>query len=389
MNWKLRTNGLVRVSGGGPWSGLSLALTLLLTLAACGTGDGSSGPAARTIAEASEPTSEVATSEASTAAGSGAPAVRAALVRTAAPAVEDVVDLADLPADLRPLRRAVLAAEVPGTVEAVRVEKGQAVRRGQELVRVDTRALEQAVAEAEALYRQADADHTRAQNLFERRSITKKDLLAAVTARDVAEVRLASVRLDLDKSKVKAPWSGRVADKKVEVGDYVTPGQPVVELVDVSRLEVRAPAPSSDVPYLEVGAPAVVRVDAFPGETFEGEVVRLAAELDPGARTLDVEVEIANRDGRLKPGMLARVEIPRRTFQGALLVPLAAVVDLGDRRVVYVVEDGRAHRREIQPGPVVGERVVVREGLTAGDRVVVEGTRNVAEGQAVREAETG
>jgi len=353
-----------------------LAFALLLT--AC-SADSASSP---TTAEAEEASPETSVATAPTAS-------RAALVRTANPTVEDVVDLADLPADLVPLRRATLAAEVPGTVEALRVEEGQAVARGQELARVDTRALEQAVTEAKAFFRQADAQHTRAQNLFERRSITQKDLLDAITNKDVAESRLASAKLDLEKSRVVAPWAGRVTEKKVEVGDYVLPGQPVVELVDVSRLKVRAPAPASDVPYLEVGAPAVIRLDAFPGETFEGEVVRLAAELDPAARTLGVEVEIPNRNGRLKPGMLARMEIPRRTLQDALLVPLAAVVDLGDRQVVYVVEDGVAHRREIAPGPVVGERVVIREGLAATDRVVVEGTQSVAEGQAVREAEVG
>jgi membrane fusion protein (multidrug efflux system) len=373
MNSKLRTNGLA-----------TGALTLLVTLAACGSGDGTSS---RTTADASESTGQTAASEAS--AGSDAPAARAALVRTAHPAVEDVVDEAVLPADLRPLRRAVLAAEVPGTVEAVEVEEGQAVTRGQELVRVDTRELEQRVAEAEALYRQADAQQDRAEALFERRSITQKDLDDAITSKDVAETRLASAKLDLEKSRVKAPWSGQVADKRVEVGDYVVPGQPVVELVEVSRLKVRAPASASDVPYLKVGVPAEVRVDAFPGEIFEGKVVRLAAELDPDARTLDVEVEIANRDGRLRPGMLARVKIPRRTLKGALLLPLESVVDLGDRRVVYVVEDGLARRREIETGPVVGERVVIQKGLSADDRVVVEGTQNVAEGQAVREAEAG
>jgi len=354
----------------------ALALALLLALTGCGSGETTSP----TSAEASE-------TPASASAGPAAATPRAALVRTATPSVEDVVDLADLPADLLPLRRAVLAAEVPGTIEAIDVEEGQAVAKGQELARVDTRSLEQAVAEAEAYFRQADAQNTRAQNLFERRSITQKELLDAITNKDVAETRLAAARLDLEKSKILAPWAGRVAEKKVEVGDYVLPGQAMIELVDVSRLKVRAPAPASDVPYLDLGAHAVVRVDAFPGKTFEGRVVRLAAELDPSARTLGVEVEIPNRDGRLKPGMLARMEIPRRTLEDALLVPLGSVVDLGDSRVVYVVEDGVAHRREIETGPVVGERVVVRSGLTAADRVVVEGTQSVAEGQAVREAE--
>lgn len=357
--------GIVRVRRCKVEAGIiAVLLSAVVLLAGCGGGE---------APEAAEP---VAARE-----------TRPVLVRTATPEVETVVDRADLAADVVPLRRATLAAEVPGTVDALAVEEGQRVRRGQEIARIDTRALEQAVAEAEALFRQADAQHTRARKLFERRSITKKDLEDAITGLDVAGARLASARLELEKSKIRAPWSGRVTEKHAEVGDYVLPGQPVVELVDVSRVKVEAPAPASDVPYLETGVPATVVVDALPGETFEGRVTRLAAELDPGARTLEVEVEIPNPEGKLKPGMLARMEIPRRTLEDALLVPLEAVVDLGERRVVYVVEEGVARRRTVELGPVVGERVVVASGLSPGDRVIVEGTASVAGGQRVREAD--
>ena len=154
------------------------------------------------------------------------------LVETAAPAVEDVLDMAELPGDLLPARRAVLAAEVPGTIESVTVDLGDAVRRGQTLVTIDTRALAQAVAEAESVFRQTTAQRERAENLFEKRSITKKDLLDAVTNQEVAESRLASARLELAKSRVSAPWAGRVTGKRVEVGDYATPGMPLIELVE-------------------------------------------------------------------------------------------------------------------------------------------------------------
>lgn len=308
------------------------------------------------------------------------------LVETATPAVEDVLDVAELPGDLLPARRAVLAAEVPGTVERVTVDLGDPVRAGQTLVTIDTRALAQTVAEAESVFRQATAQRERAENLFEKRSITKKDLLDAVTNQEVAESRLASARLELDKSRVAAPWAGRVTGKRVEVGDYATPGMPLIELVDASTLKVRAPAPAADVPFLEVGADAVVHVDALPGRELRGRVARLGAELDPGARTLTVEVEIENPDGILKPGMLARVEIPRRTIEGALLVPLEAVVDLGEEQVVYAVEDGRAVRRAVELGAVLGRRVVVISGIAAGDRIIVSGGQEVSDGQPVREA---
>lgn len=307
-------------------------------------------------------------------------------VRTATPEVADVVDAAVLAADLLPLRRAVLAAEVPGVVEALHFEEGQRVREGDLLAEIDTRALKQALAEAEALHRRAEDQYRRAEALFERRSITRERLVDATAERDVAAARLESARLQLEKSRLEAPWAGRIAEKRVEEGDYAVPGQPLAELVDVSRLKVRAPAPAADVPFLEVGAPVTIRVAALPGEELQGRVVRLAAELDPGARTLDVEAEIDNAGGRLKPGMLARLEVPLRTLPDAVLVPLPAVVDLGDARVVYVVEGERAHRRTVELGPETGGRVAVLSGIAPEDRVVVEGAQGIADGQLVTEA---
>lgn len=296
---------------------------------------------------------------------------------------EAVIDFLELPGDLLPERRAVLAAEVPGTVESLRVEEGQRVSTGQLLATVDTRALDQELAEAQALFDQAADEHRRAEALFESRSITRSALIEAKTARDVVAARLASARLRLEKSRVEAPWPGVVAAKRVEVGDYVVPGQAMVELVDTSRLKVRAPVAASDVPFLGVGEPVTIQVSSLPGERFEGTVVRLAAELDPASRTLGLEAELPNRDGRLKPGMLARLKIPRRRIPDALVVPLDAVVDLEDRRVVYVVVGGEAERREVAAGPVLGDRVVIERGLEPGDRVVIDGQSRIAPGQPV------
>jgi membrane fusion protein (multidrug efflux system) len=312
---------------------------------------------------------------------------RVALVRTLQVESEEAIDMAVLSADLLPRRRATLAAEVPGVVEELSVEMGDRVTTGEVLARIDTRALRQQVAEAEALYRQAQDRFERAESLYERRSITKQAHIDAVAGRDVAEARLGAIRLALEKSEIRAPWGGQVATKRVEVGDYAAPGQPLLELVEVRRLKVRAPASSADVPYLRVGVPVTVRVDVLPGEEFRGEVVRLGAELDPDTRTLDVEAELDNADGRLRPGMFGRMEIPRQTLPAALLVPLSAVVDFETDKVVYVVEDDRARRQVVSLGPVVGDRVVVTTGVTAGDRVVVSGQQQVADGQRVTDVE--
>lgn len=317
------------------------------------------------------------------------PPERIASVRTERLTPRAVADVASLPADLLPFRRAVLAAEVPGVVESFAVQEGQSVAAGELLLAIDTRALAQSVAEAEALARQTDAQYERAQNLFERRSITKQQFLDATTNRDVNRARLASARLQFEKSRVKAPWAGRIAAKRAEIGDFVQPGQPVAELVDLSRLKVRAPARAVDAPYLEVGREVTLKVDAFPDLALAGRVARLGAELDPQSRTLAVEVEIANPQGRLRPGLPARMELPRQTLPAALVVPLAALVDFENEKSVYVVADGRASRRRVELGPVVGSEVVVTSGLAAGERVVIEGQQQVSDGQRVEEGEEG
>lgn len=309
---------------------------------------------------------------------------RAVTVATRLIESQSIIDEATLPAELHAHRRAVLAAEIPGTLDAIHVEEGQRVAAGQTLVAIDTRSLKQRLAEAQAVERQRRLQFERAQALLERRSITQMQFLDAQTARDVAEAQLASAQLDLEKSKVTAPWAGTIAVVHPEVGDYVSPGQGLLELVDTATLEVRATAPSSDVPFLKTGQTARVEVDVFPGEIFEGEIVRLATELDPSSRTLEAVVEIANPDGRLRPGLAARVRVARRELDDAVLAPLAAVVELEQGHVVYVAEGDRAAQRKILLGPVIGaQQVVITEGLQSGDRLIIQGQLRLSPGQKI------
>ena len=315
------------------------------------------------------------------------PEVRAVPVRVLRPEVQATRDVLRLPADLEPQRRAALAAEVTGTVDSVHAEEGQRVSRGAILARVDTRSLEQAVAEAKALAVQAQARFERAQALLAKRSITQSQMLDAITERDVTQVRLESAELRLSKSRLRAPWSGRVAHRRVEVGDYVNAGQPMFEILDDRTLKAVAPVPAADVRFLEEGAPVTLRLPALGGEAVEGTIIRLAAELDADARTLELEAQVANPEGRLRPGMFAHLEVVRRELEEALLVPLSAVVDLGSERVVYIVEEqsegARARRRPVELGPTVGAEVVVTAGLEPGEAVVIEGQEQIAEGSAV------
>lgn len=299
-------------------------------------------------------------------------------------------DLASFPADLHAKRRAVVAAEIAGRVATRHVEEGSRVRRGAPILTLDTRDLQQRVAEAEAVDRQRALQLERAQALMERRSITNVQLLDALTARDVAAAQLAAARLQLEKAKIAAPWTGTVSEIHPEAGDFLSPGSSVAVLLDTSTLEARATVPSSDVPFLKVGMEAEVSVDVAPGHVFAGRVVRLGAELDPRTRTLDAIIEIPGptADARLRPGSAAEVRVARQILENAVIVPLGAVIELESGHVAYVVSgDGEgsvAEQREVSLGPVIGaDRVVIDDGLAAGDLLVVEGQQRLSPDQPV------
>lgn len=296
---------------------------------------------------------------------------------------QQVVETTVLAAELQARRRATIAAEIPGVVEQVTVQLGDRVASGQLLATIDERNLSQAVAEAEALLRQARLQLERAQSLFERKAVTKANLLDATTAHDVAKARLASAQLTLEKAKVKAPWAGRIANRMVEPGSYVGPGTPLFDLVDDQTVIARALASEADVPYLRRGGEVKVELDVL-GRTVEGRIARLGAALDRATRTLPVEVELDNRNGELVPGMVARMVVVRRRFDSAFVVPLEALVDLGDRRAVWVVAEDKAQLAPVSVVARTGESVVV-SGLEAGTRVIVAGKHKVGPGSRVVE----
>lgn len=296
---------------------------------------------------------------------------------------ESVRDEIVVPAEIEPARRATLAAEAGGRVEALVGDLGDRVAAGRGLVTLDRRSANEALAEAVAVERQARLQRERAEALLERRSITKAQLLDAVTAHEVALARLASARLALAHTTVVAPWAGEIAARRVEVGDYVVPGQAVIDLVDRSHLIVRAAVPANDAGLIEAGAEVSVIVAARPELPLAARLIRRAPAIDPVSRTLEIEAELVS--DLVLPGEPARLAVVRRELEGVLLVPTTALIELAEGQAVYVAEDGVARRRVVELGVSVGERVVVTSGLEAGDRVVVRGQDRIADGQPVVE----
>jgi membrane fusion protein (multidrug efflux system) len=345
-------------------------------------------------------------------------------------AIPDMADTFSLPAAVAANRVVQVAAEVPGRVENVARTEGDRCKPGDLLVELNTdlpaaevtqaesavQVAEAALAEAEANLEEARREKSRIADLFERGASTERERDATASAFDRAtaakavaeaniresEARLRLAKVRLARARIRAPVGGVLNDLPVEKGEYVNPGDPIAEIVELDPVKVVAHVSETDVPFLKPGDTAAVEVE-LRGErqTLTGPITFIDALADERTRATRVEITLDNPGHRLRSGTLVTVRLRRRVLRDVILVPLASVVPLEAGKAVYVVEDGHAQRRPVEINTrviktiprtvrvnghthtVPQQRIQVTRGLRPGDRLIVTGQQLVAPGQPV------
>jgi len=331
-----------------------------------------------------------------------------ALARPPAPVVTAVVERGTARAEImvvgsvEPDRSVAVAAEVAGAVAMVEVRRGDTVAEGAVLVRLRTRPVELELAEArarlaevEAQLTRATADAKRSERLFARTLVaeqevdaTRADRDALTHRRDAAKAQIARLEDRLAHMVVRAPFAGRVVAERTEVGAWVGVGDPVAEIIALDPVRIRLPVPGQTVSGLKVGQAVAIRIDAL-GEERPGRIVAIVPRADAQARAFPVEVAVANRDGRLLPGMVAHATLPGPRLTSALLLPKDAVIAGRNGDTVVRIADGIAEVVAVEVIGATGSRLAVRPvdgALVASDRVVVRGNERLQPGQRVAEA---
>lgn len=306
-------------------------------------------------------------------------------VETAAVEVGAIAREVNVSGIVEPIRTVAVNSQLSGALLSVHAEEGVQVREGQVLARLDDRELAAQEASAEAAFSVAQAAYERAEQLRQRQVITIGEYERDRTAFAAAQAQLEQVRTRRGFATIRAPVTGVVLQKQVEAGDVVGPQTRLFTLGEISTMVVRVPVSELDVVSLTPGQTARVVLDAYPGRTLTGRVRRIFPSADPTTRLVPVEVALEGEGAALaRPGFLARVAFALGAREGVLLVPASAVVGGGGSQAVYVVEDGRATRRTIEPGMTSEGRVEVIGGISAGEVVVVTGGNAVRDGGPVR-----
>lgn len=302
-------------------------------------------------------------------------------------------------------RRSVrLFAETRGPVLEVGAEELDRVAEGQLLLRIDPLEAEVAVERARANVARseselglADSELERQRSLRLRGVSSDADLDAAENARKVAAAVLRQARAelkqaqdDLAKKTVVALFAGVLRSFEVEAGEYVQPGQEIGELLDLSTARAIIGVSDREVVAVRAGQGAELRVEAFPGEVFRGQVLRVGGAFDRETRKFPLQVEVPNPGGRLLPGMVGTVALDLGEAPPRLLIPRESAVDQFGLRFVWLVEPNGgglvAHRRRVlvRGIPFHPSEFEVVEGLEAGDEIAVTAVRQLREGESVR-----
>jgi RND family efflux transporter MFP subunit len=205
------------------------------------------------------------------------------------------------------------------------------------------------------------------------------------------QAALQNARLAVVNATIIAPFSGVVVSRSLDSGAYVTPGTstPIVTIADLDEIAVLVNVTEVQIASVRRDAPVKVTVDAYPGQTFQGTVSRIAGGADQATRTIQVEIDIANPGHLLRPGMYATAQLSVGEDKDVLVVPLGAMVNVGNQHFVWVVTDNKVSKRPVKVGRATGEVVVVTTGLTEDEQIVARGADLVREGQRVRVVPVG
>lgn len=322
-----------------------------------------------------------------------------------------------------------MKAEVSGIIKRLNVEEGKHVRKGDLLIALDDAAykldleseeatrlqrlselmLDKRFAESEEVPSSLDKatiqgiknEFEKANELYRKGLISRKEfekaemaliesgekkeeIMAAAKGLTQAEIRVKKAQMDLDKTMIRAPFSGIICDIRVSSDEHVTIGRELFTLVNISRIRVHAKVLESEIGKMKVGREVDLKFSAYPGRSFKGKVKAISPIVNPDDKTCKVIIDVANPEEEIKPGMHTEVEIAAEIHQDRLLIPQEAILVRSGRKLAFVVENGLAKWRYIDVGLENEDFAEVLDGIKEGEEVIIDGHFTLAHDARVR-----
>jgi RND family efflux transporter MFP subunit len=328
------------------------------------------------------------------------PAERAINVQVKAVETKSLRPFIETIGSLKAFEQVVASSEIEGILRTTNVEEGAFVSKGALLATVEDRdyaselrRVEFALKQAEATLVNTKAEFGRKETLYKEELVTKQQFDDVAMRMAVADAELERSRAALaiarerySKTRILAPMSGYISEKKISQGEYVRNGTPLYVLVQIDPMKLLFTVSEKEIGRLKINQEVQLRVDAYPEKEFRGRVSIIYPTMDERTRSLQVEARVSNPDRLLKPGLFAKVILYTAEAKDTLVVPVTSVLYEGKKLKVFVTEGEQAKERIIQVGNKYDDLLEVKDGLKSGEMLVVAGQQNLSEGAKVNVA---
>ncbi len=305
-----------------------------------------------------------------------------------------------LPGTVEPVTSSLVASEAPGKVVEYLAKEGAIVQKGEVLARLNTTTLEYELKALEAEHREAKArlglaqsNLNRTRNLFKSKIVSEQQLDNSLAEFNAWKGRFEKLGADIDRLKtniekatIRSPLNGHVVSEQTEVGEWVSEGGPVAEIVTLDPLKVNVDVPERYYRSLRIGSQAQIDFKSLPNIKIQGRITAIIPQADVDARTYPVKVRIRNRRARIGVGMLATVSFPAGDTHTVNLVPKDAVTTRGSQKFIYRINGaGIAEEISVETGMGIGEWIEVQGlDIRSGQHIITRGNERIVSGQPVQ-----
>ncbi len=277
-----------------------------------------------------------------------------------------------------------LSPEEGGVVQAWKARKGQHVKPGEIIAVLKDEVMRASYAAAEAQFKLAQLNYEKQEKIYSDASISEIQYKSAEFTRDAAKAQAELMKARWERTQIRSPISGVLDDRIVDEGEFAPPGAPMAHLVNTSVVKILAEIPEMQAGTAALGTPVSITLDAVPGDTLAGKISFVGKTVSPTNRTLPVEIYLDNRQGKLKPEMVAKVRILLASKDNALLISENTVLQVDrNKLIVYVENGGTAQERLVKLGGRQGNLVEIVSGLAPGERVIISGFQRLVHGNPV------
>ena len=295
----------------------------------------------------------------------------------------------ELQANVQTKENLVLNAEYGGALLQVYVTEGQKVTKGQTLAKIDDGGLSQQLAQMEIQANLAKTTFERQQNLWNQKIGSEIQYLQAKSAYEAQSKAVAQMKNQLSKTIVRAPFTGTIDDVISEKGSVVGPGTPIVRIVSLNNMYLEAEVPEKYVATIKKGSDVIVDFPIL-GESLTTKVTEASNYINPGNRSFNIQINVPNKDGKIKPNLSGKIKIKDYSNANAISVPLSIISENAEgEQYLFIAEniskDGLATAKKviITTGKTQGNTIEILDGIKDGDQIIKEGARSVKDGQKV------